>query len=338
MNEASLLHFFEQASEVFALAAPKRYDFFISLNGKGIKLSFANEEFRTILTQALGHLESAPVADPDLTVCLWDTASNGLSIPAIPWTREQCLPRGNIDKWQSQRFAATILWGSPALSFLDRKTKTALYWASDFRLIPYWERGAPLRSIFQWWAEGMGGTILHAGAVGRETGGVIFVGRAGAGKSTTTLSCMNSSLSYASDDYCLFLPQPVPRIFSLYTSAKVGWTTLEKLPHLGQVERTQEEKALLYFYPQKKEKLIPSFPLKALFVPRITGTDSVDIVPCSTGQALIALAPNTLFQLPIPGTNTLRTIAQFVSSVPCFQLNLGWDFAKNAQKIETFLC
>jgi hypothetical protein len=288
------------------------------------------------LTPALAHLSVQECADPDLTICIWDRVSSGIDIPAPPWSKDHYLGRGDIRGWNTNHYATSFQQG--ILSIFDRKEKMALYWTSDFRSIPYWERGAPFRMIFQWWFERFGCTIVHGAALGLKEGGVLLAGKGGSGKSTTALSSLQSELLYAADDYCLISPEEKLCVTSLYTSAKIHWETLKALPHLlGQCRKTDEEKALFYLYPSWKEKCITSFPLRAILIPKVTGNEKTEIILCSAADALIALAPSTVFQLSGAGRVAFQAMAHLARSLPCYHLHLGRVFSEVPKKIIQFL-
>ena len=74
--------------------------------------------------------------------------------------------------------------------------------------------------------------MVHAAAVGDESGGVLLVGRGGSGKSTTALSCLGTQVGYLADDYCLVEMVEGPRVHSLYTSGKANRGSIARLPRL----------------------------------------------------------------------------------------------------------
>lgn len=322
--------FFEILYAKFQEVAPNPSPYFIGINNKKIKLLFANDLFLKHFTPALEHLRMDD-CETELTICLWDSHSTGSTMPAPPWTHDDYLPRGGIRGWENERFSISFQLGSSILSFYDKERNIALFWTSDLRTIPYWERGAPLLAILQWWGEQQGGSIIHAGAVGTKEGGVLLVGKGGSGKSTTALSSLNSSLFYAADDYCFVSKE----VWSLYTSAKVDWKTLKKLPHLNPPPETNEEKALLFLYPTWKERLVAHFPLRAIFIPRIA--QETKLIPCSAAEALIALAPSTMFQLPRASKRAFETMANLTRSIPAYYLNLGPNIPEVSETIAEFV-
>ena len=117
-----------------------------------------------------------------------------------------------------------IIHRKNTLLMLNLLTHEAIYWVNDSDLIPHFECGAPLIPILHLWMSYMGSQLLHAAAVGLPNKGVLIVGKGGSGKSNTALSCLNSKLYYAADDYCIlsFNPEPVAQVFKTISEAHVG--------------------------------------------------------------------------------------------------------------------
>src|SRR5262249_31012879 len=219
-----------------------------------------------------------------------------------------------------------------ALSMLDTTANRALFWVRSSHEMPYFERAAPLRTILHLWFGRRGLQLTHAAAVGTESGGVILVGKAGAGKSTTALACLESGLGYAADDYCLIAPGARPTVHSIYGSAKTTADALARLPFLGSLvsnpRRPAHEKALHFLHERFAARLLPSFPLKAVLVPRVAAGAPAALKPVPAAEALLALAPSTILQLPGAGADALRAIGDVVRRVPCYRLDLGLDLAR----------
>ena len=183
---------------------------FCVVGGLRIRLCFAGSALIPRIMPALEHLGAASDDAPALTVCLWDSASTHTAPPALPWPPEHRRPRGEVIGYNDRRIDTAHLQGSGALSVFDAPQQTAIYWVADAARLPYYERGSPLRVILQWWLGRRGRQLVHAGAVGTETGGALLVGKGGSGKSTTAAACLGSALRYAGDDYCAVRVSPSP--------------------------------------------------------------------------------------------------------------------------------
>jgi hypothetical protein len=329
------LAFFDRACQSYQAAVTAiggSVDRFYQIDEFVIKLQFAGAALIPQLTRALKQLEIPPTTHPNLTICAWDSMSTNISMPPPPWKFDDYLQRGEIRGFITDRFHTSVQGGVNALSMLDRDRNLAVYWLHDRQQIPFWESGAPFRTILHVWLSRRGIQLVHGGAVGTTAGGVLVVGKSGAGKSTTALSCLDSELSYAGDDYILVKVDPVPKILSLYSTGKKNADDLERLSFLNKAisnqDRLDTEKALYFIDEHFPQKMIAGFPLKAILIPRITGRNDTSIESASGIVALSALAPSTIFQLAGAKNNDLEAIAKIVKQVDCYYLNLGTNIAK----------
>ena len=205
--------FFQSVQDGFdraAAAAGGATDRFYSVGGLSLRLRFAGPALIPLLTPALAHLSAEPGGAPALTVCLWDSASTGTPPPAPPWPPENRQARGEIVGYNDGRIFTAHHGGSGALSMYEAPPGRAVYWVLDAARVPYYESGAPLRTILHWWLGRRGRQVLHAGAVGAAAGGALLVGKGGSGKSTTAAACLGTTLRYAGDDYCAVRLSPTP--------------------------------------------------------------------------------------------------------------------------------
>lgn len=295
-----------------------------------IRLHFAGAAMIRQLTPALEHLAVTPAVVPaDLTVCVWDSISTGASIPPPPWSTEAYGARAEIAGFNTARIKTVYHLESSVLSLLDLQTNEGFYWTRDAATFPAYKLAAPLLSILHWWLRQRGLQVVHAAAVGLASGAVLIAGRSGSGKSTTALTCLDSSLLYLSDDYCLIANAPEPRVYSLFSSAKLTADSLTRLPHLRTaIHRAADEeydKSLLFLQRDYPEKLGHSLPLRAVLVPRVTGERDTSLARISPVAALLALAPSTIYQLAGADQQALQLLGTLVKQLPCYELRLGTD-------------
>jgi hypothetical protein len=186
-----------------------------------------------------------------------------------------------------------------------------------------------------------GRQLVHGGAVGTSRGGVLLAGKGGSGKSTTALSCLNSDMLYVSDDYSLVATDPVPYVYSIYSSAKLNADNIQRVPHLMPAISNQnlmdEEKAVFFLYPYFKEKIAKGFPIHGILLPHIQGGTKTTLMRASAVEALKALALSTISQLAGAGRASLQIMEGLVRQVPCYHLALGTDLARIPEVIAGFL-
>lgn len=308
--------------------------------GRNVRLKFAGPALVEKLTPAIAHLrnESAGFEESDLTIQIWDSKTTRSPLPLLLASLVELLRlrwfekldiRKEIKGYHSRRIRTIFHLGPDILSIYDVERRTALYWVESPESIPYYEVGYPLTPILAWWMEENGLQLLHASAVGGPDGGAIICGKGGSGKSTTALSCIGSRLGFLGDDYCVLdMNDGGARISSLYSTSKLkGQEDVDRFPHFEKMisnpNREGEEKALIFLQQHVPDALVKSFPLKVVFVPRITGRDKTEVAEISMASALRALAPSTMFQLPGNGPASFKRMSQLVKTVRCRHLDLG---------------
>lgn len=294
-----------------------------------IQFRFANEEMVPYQVPPFEHLLQESTQNPDLVIHIWDSGTTGVSMAPAPWAASDYLARGEVQGYNDNRFNTAVHGGSDVLNILDKENNQAIWWVRDVRNIPTWEYGSPMVYILSWWMSYHNRQFIHAGAVGTGDCGILLTGKGGSGKSMTALLCLNSDLLYAGDDYCLVNLDDSPTIYSIYSSAKIFQKDIDKLPHINTKDTIQsvmdDEKLLLFLHKSFREKIVKSFPLKYIFIPRISNSVDTSITKATSMDALKALAPSTIFQLSRSGAKTFQNIAKIVKAVPGFFINLGSD-------------
>lgn len=336
----------------------QRFEEFFSIGGYIVCLRFIGNVLVSPLTDALRHLATSPTPSPDLTICLWDSASTKTAPPPSPLTWgspttqiKSINPslgtefdlRGTLPDYNTEPiYSAFNLWESQ-LSILDVQQDLALYWIQDAVRLPYYETSAPLSKILAWWLTSRNRQFVHAASVGTAAkGGVLLAGKGGSGKSTTALACLNADLNYLGDDYCLVTSKPKPYVYSIYNTAKLkGQSDLERFPQLAtavsNLDQLETQKALLFLEDTYSKQIASGLPLKAILLPQVTHRSETLLQPVSAMTALKRLAPSTLFQLPGNNRLALRHLSKLTQQLPCYSLTLGTDFQAIPDIILTLL-
>ena len=323
-------------------------DRFYAIGPQVVRLRFAGPTLIEPLTRAIAHLNHGSVAEPDFTINVWDSQTTGVPLSPLLQALVDSLhgnpfalltPRHEIAALCNERIDATFELGSGVLTLFDRQRNEAIYWVRDPPNLPYYERGAPFRTSFNWWLSPRGIQCVHAGAVGTEDGAVMLTGRSGSGKSTTSLACVTSSLKYVSDDYCAFSTAPEPEVFSLYNTGKLNDDDdLERQPHFApwvvNPERSGDEKYVMFLAEQVPDRILRRAPLRAIVMPRIADTTHPGLEPVSAAATLRALAPTSMLQLPGSTGTAFSRMASLTRTLPCYTLECGPDLAANTAVLE----
>lgn len=312
------------------------------LGGMAVRLRFAGSRLVEPMTLALAHLEIPASESPQLTVRVWDSETTCTEPPRPRWGNDAYRERGVIDGYFERGLYTLFEWGTRTLNVLDAPGGEGFFWIASPSGLGMPEWGAPLRSMLHLWLGERGVQMVHAAAVGRPEGAVALVGGSGAGKSTTSLSCLRSDLRLLGEDYCIVEPGSPPEVSSVYGTAKLDDRSMRRLPELAPLVVAAggpgfDEKELLDLHSGIPGKLLAEAPLRALAMPRIGEGPETRAVPCSRGALLAAMAPSTMLQLAGASEETMRRLTRIVGSVPCFSLEVGSEPDGVAAAVEAML-
>ena len=332
---------FTAAADASGRSSARRHE----MAGAPIVLNFAGTEVRDVLGSAFEHLATPSEngsSRPELTVHLWDSASNASPPPPRPATPND-FAVGAMFHFHDGPLRGVYEPGTEALSILDLDSGLAWYWVRDIAKVPYWDRASPMRQVLFWWLRSRRYLQVHGSAVGTSNGGVLMVGRRGSGKSVTSLSVLGSTLLFAADDYSAVSMDEPHRIASIYSAGKLVPEQGEKLlPHLmplvSNPDRLKAEKAVLYTHQHFANQTTKGFPLQAILVPMVRATQRESrIVDIPRTAAFAALAPSTILQLRTANQEELTVMSELVKRVPSYGIELGTDTASIPGTIVDFL-
>jgi hypothetical protein len=301
---------------------------------RAVKLRFAGPALVEPMSAALAFLESSEPAQLAATVLLWDGASTGVPLPPVAWQPAEMEDHGQsrgfrVRGWDGQRVYTLHDQDYGAITLFDERSRTAIYATLDAGEVPAYERAAPLRAVLHWSLSEPGRHLVHAGAVGGAEGGVLVAGRSGSGKSTLTLSCAEAGLGYLGDDYVLIDLADGPTAYPVHSTAKIDVRGLARLPALAPailaMDAVDADKAVLDLHHHRPDWLVPSAPLRALVLPRVTGNSSTHVRAGSAAEGLRAVAPSTVLQHFGHGAAGIVTVAELVRRLPVYVLELGRD-------------
>lgn len=342
-SEEEQVLFFEHCLEGYskAVSNTQEYDFYYKIAGFNLKISFAGKSLIKLLTPALEHLRVEVFDNADFSISVWDSDSTSVKNPERPCEWNDFTDRGDIWGFNSQRIKTAFHWIECSVNVLDHERNSAVFWVQNNRQLPFWVYASPFRTIIHWFMEKRGYQLLHAAAVGTEEGAVLITGKGGVGKSTTALSCLNSGFKYLSDDYLITKIDPEPTVYTLYNTAKLNSDNVHKFPSLSKLvdnsEKLENEKAVLFLYPDKKDQIVDSLPIKAIFTPVIKDKKETSINAAKKLLVERSIAFTTMSQLPNVGKHTHDYISRLTSRTALHTLHLGSDFDKIAQSISSYL-
>lgn len=329
-TEQKQADFFDQVYARFRAASERTgeigRDF--RLAGTSVRLRFAGEALLPAIVPGLAYpVTNAP--EPQCEICLWDSESTGIRLapPPRPW--KDFTERGNIWGFDSCRYRSAYLWGEGSVNVMDREARRAVFWVPTHRYLPAWVMASPLRSILHWWMELNGRQLVHAAAIGYDGRGALIPGRGGSGKSSTAVACLAAGMDFIADDYLAVALDPEPRVYRLYTTAKLDPHTLNLYPEIATrcraVHQPGFDKVVLFLEEQYHEQLKESLGLRLALKPRISRLPDTTLGPTNPIEIERALASETLAHLPHAGAGTVKFLNRISHEIHRSAIDLGTD-------------
>jgi hypothetical protein len=344
MSSVDAERFFEDVWTQIAVAeraAGEVSERWFKIAGLTLKLRLLGSTLEPYVAAALEHLEIAgPQSFAHLTLHCWDCGALAINFPTAPVGVDAFTPRGEVRGLNNRRFHTAFDSGGRQLSLFDVYLRQAVYCVGAAATIPRFEIAEPIRAILSWFMRENGRQLIHAAAVGEPDGGVLIIGRSGAGKSNTALGCLTSNLRYAADDFCAVSTEENPKVYSIYCTGKTHEFDWFRHPFLASLspnlDPERREKAIYFLSRTCPDKLISEFPLKAILLPR-RGETTWSLRPISRAAALRLTAPDTARLLPDAGAEVMWRLAELVRKVPCYELSLGSNPASVPKEISALL-
>lgn len=275
----------------------------------------------------------------DVSLKLIESKSTGSAPPEAWWKWKE------IDAYNGELLGFgegyNAVFNSTDLSFvfIDYNAGLIIYWAHDFSKLPVNETTAPLRNILSSWFRYSAFFLCHAAGVGLSTGGVLLTGKGGSGKSTSTLSCLQSDLKLAGDDF-LLVNSENGKAYSLYGVAKLNADQFERFGYLqkliANIDQVPEEKGHVYVNEEFPGKMVSELAITSILLPTVTGKRDTYIEKCSKIDAIKALVPSSVWILK-SDLQSVEKMKKLIARLPTYRLFAGTDLDQIPQQITAHL-
>ena len=275
---------------------------------------------------SLEHLKVVPSEYEDIvTIKIIESATTTSNLPK-EWVNWEAVNQYNGELTGFEEgYYAMINTHDSLFILLDYQKKTIFFWINDFDTLSLSERASPIRLPLSLWFRNTSLFMCHAAGIGFNGTGVLLTGKGGSGKSTSTLSCLQTQLKYAGDDFVL-VDSEKNIVYSLYNIAKFNTEQLERFEHLKQyvsnVKHIPHEKGQIYINQDFSNEIINSFIVKSILLPTITGKKDTHIGTCSKIDAVKALIPSSVWILRADN-NSIEKMKKFINSIPTYRLYAG---------------
>lgn len=329
---------FEQAMKQFPEAV---YESNFLFSGQPVRIRVVGGDFAQHIVQPFAHLQNDKMGrrTPQLTIDLWD--ENATNIRCFTGSRGIC--RGWEDVTSMSPDGQYIGQMQPnTLTCFDRNTQHIVGCIAWSDQIPIYERAKPLSRLLLEWNNDRQIQVIHAGLVSQHGQGVLFVAKSGSGKSTTSLACLCTGFDYVGEDF-IGLEKLRDGSFighSLYNSVFLETGHLAWFPQLSPYVirgAPHEEKAVVILSHVFPERLARVATVRAVVLLRVAGESESRLQSISKSQALLALAPSSLIEIPSRGIDGFSRLAQLVEQVPTYALELGRDLESIPRRVDEII-
>jgi hypothetical protein len=337
--------YFAESAAVYAEAAKRcgGRTFDLLIDKCRLRTGFASAELADELLPAVARLAVNPKQSAAVRLYAWDSTSTGVPLRPFPWGPRDIQRGGTVIGNVGGRFRTVYrdhATGRASLAMFDTEQRVGYFWFADHAGIHWYERAEPFRLALQWSLTTDRRFLAHASAVGDQRGAVLLTGKAGAGKTTTTLTALDAGLRVVGDNSVLISLDDQPRAHGLYGTVKLWPETLQRLPswreYVTTFDAEPEEKLIIDVARARPAALAPDLPLKAVVVPEVRDAADARITRCSPADALLALAPSTLLQFPRVEPH-LDPLVRLVKQLPAYRLELGEDLMSGPAAISALL-
>jgi hypothetical protein len=315
----------------------------LALAGLHLRVRLASPLLAELTLRALAHhaVVGAPSAEPDLTIFVLDRDAPGNPLRDLPrvGSSRGAASSERVERWSydGPEGQGLLHEGFRALFLWNRALGRAALWLGDAGDLPYHLVAAPLLPILSWFLAERGLSVVHGAAVGTPSGALLLGGRSGTGKSTAALACLNDGLGFLGDDMCIVDPGEPLVVHSLFCSAKLDAPDTARFPALSAAlvaAGAGWDKAVYLFDRHRAGEVVRRAPLAGVAIPRRGAIGAA--APLSPREGFLAMAPNTVFQLPGAARAACAGVKQIVSRVPLHVLGVGDDIAEIPARVRDF--
>lgn len=309
------------------------FDSYYSFGGHAVHVSVVGRSLAEITTRPFAHLKVQPdaIGPADLTIHLWDENETSVrypeEIPDVPLDGTWKVGGGVAAAFDGGRFFR--YQERHSITWLDRGTRQIVGWRASGSLVPIHERAKPLPLLLAIWYNDRNTCVTHAGLIANNGQAVLVGGGTGSGKTTVCLATvLRGPFDYLSDDHTGLQSSSDGSFLghSLYNSARVTPDHLARLPELRPLtisSHDPKEKGLVFLFEAMPERVRRVAPIRAIVLPRMCGSAHTLVRQASKREALLRLAPTSVYTAFGPGMRGLSQLSQLVQRVPGYWLDLS---------------
>ena len=312
--------------------------------GSLVRANIAGTALFESFVKSFSHLRVDPsTREAQLRINMWDVEATGIgdAHDALTYDPSQT---GETVGSEDGRY---VYFGRPQLqTVLDRVAGTITGSVGSASRLTLYDVGRPLHSELLLFHHDQGLLPVHAGFVARGGDGVLLAGPGGSGKSTTSVMCHLAGFAYLADDYVAVEWRGDNSVHghSIYNSTHIEPEHLQRFPQAitstavsGTL--TREDKSLIILSQADAGGFSGEARIRVLGLPRVAHKPHTTVRRASKVEALLRLAPSSLFLMPYAGMSRtgFQRLNDLVNAVPAYWLELGEDLQEIPGVVDALL-
>ena len=293
--------------------------------GRPVRIRIAGAGLAADVDKALHYVRTGDDVEPRLTIDVWDDAEIG-PLGLFPWPDDADY-HGLVSVTDDARYVLNQRPSSVLL--LDREMHRIVGSVRSRTELFQDERARPFHLLASIWLADRDIPFIHAALIGDGDKGLLFAGKSGSGKTTSAIACYVGGLTYLSDD-CVALEKIDNGSFighSIY--ATFMHDSMERFPGLMGIANAPnhdfEKKDSVYLLDDDSDRFSSNTRIAGIIIPKLCDKTDTTFRPAKTMEAMLALAPSSLWMLPNAANASLDKLDGLLTSVPAFWLELGRD-------------
>jgi hypothetical protein len=312
-----------------------------TVGGASVHTHVVGTELASIFERSLA---DGAASQGGLTLELWDEASTGIPLPALPEPIDLIRRGGPAGEWLEMSPDGHFLrfWGPDFEIRMNRSTQHAVGWVRSEASLSSWHRARPLQTLFIPWIADRNAAVVHAAMVAKNRAGVLLAGPSHSGKSTLIAACGSKGFDVMGDD-TIALETSNGSVLGhcLHAAVKLRRAGLHRHPDLeGKVQDSQapwQDEKVGFLKELFPGHVVATAELVAIGFPALGDSPSTTFAPLSSGHALRRLTGCMLSVEPGRVVPVFDTISEVINRVPAFEIAVGTETSRIPDGLDALL-
>lgn len=306
------------------------HEIWYAFGSRVVRVRILGDRLAGCLAPPFSHLRLASDAchRAQLAIDLWDQDEVGIS-PDLDIAPD---PLGIGSRFlisNDEKHVTSVLQHS--IASFDRGAQRMVGVAFDALRLSLYEWGRPLHVPLALWYSDRDLPLIHAALVSIDGQGILLAGASEAGKTTSSLSCLEAGFDYLGDDLVALQVGP-DGVWghSIYASAFADDDALTRVASIRRLaipaRYDYEHKKLVFISELVPSRLIDKTAIRAVALVGLGDRRKTSAEPAAKADSLMVLARSSLHNGVLsPGRRGFELLGELCRRVPTFRVEIGTD-------------